>query len=264
MKLYLDLYFLMNALVDFLLLCVVGRVLHLRQKRLRTAGAAFLGAVFACIALMVGRQAVTLIVAASAPPLMLLTAFGHMGGNGRRFWQALFLFFGCSFLFGGICHLIFYRFAPVLNPLLFFAVCTVIFFFSFQFFDLFSLSETLLPVELSLESQGKCYSLRLLCDSGCLLREPVTGLPVILIAPRRYDAIFPGNMEQDPLLASALHMRLVPIKTASGTGVVPAVLPEKLSYITEHSTRKECRAMLGRAGEDSFAGFDGIFPASLL
>lgn len=93
-----------------------------------------------------------------------------------------------------------------------------------------------------------------LMDSGNLLRDPLTGLPVIVLSPAaakrldlpdRADDLRPG-------------MRLTPIRTASGGALVILVRPDELRL-----DRRPVRAMLGVAPV-SDARYNALVPVSLL
>ena len=76
-------------------------------------------------------------------------------------------------------------------------------------------------------------------------------------------ATYNGEKIADAENAVKHKSRLVPVKTAAGNDIVSAVLPEKLEY-TYKGKIYPCHAMLGRSGLDCFAGYDGIFPKTLL
>ena len=262
MKVYADLLFLLNCAMDFLLLCTVGRVLHLRMRPVFLLLSSASGGVFACVSLFVSRP-IALILALLFAPILLLIAFGKsVIAEKTLFFRANLLFFGSSFLTGGLCTFLSQTIPRHFSPFVFFLLCGFLFFFTFRYFDLFSLSKTLFPVTVSFDRGGKTETLRLLCDSGCLVREPISALPVLLIAPKRFDALFPEAVFPDAALAASLHLRYVPLRTASGESVVPAVLPKNLTYCKKEKSFP-LNAMLGRAQNDGFSGYDGVFPASL-
>ena len=263
MKVYLDLVFMMNAAVDFLLLCIVGRILHYRMRIPFLLLSAGCGGVFACFALFF-PPGISFLSAILFSPILILAAFGKSAvGNKKRFFRSVLILFGSSFLAGGICALL-SQYAPRLfSPVFFFILCGGIFFFTFRYFDLLALSETLHPVTVSFYNGGKTETLRLLCDSGCLVREPISSLPVLMLSPEKFDSLFPKPTLQNAESALRYHLRYVPLRTVSGDGVVPAVMPQNLTYQKENGAPVAFCAMLGRAQSESFSGYDGVFPSSL-
>ena len=264
MKLYLDLFFLLNVTMDFFLLCTVGRVLHLPTKVVPLLLSSVFGGVYACAALLLPRYAAfgsALLFA----PILIRTAFGkNVSANRRLFSKAVFLLFGASFLTGGLCCLILSYVPQKVSPLVFFPICGGIFFFAFRYFDLLALSEALRPVTVTFRHKGKKESLRLLCDSGCLVREPISSLPVLMISPKKFDSLFPDSDLHNTETALRYRLRCVPIQNVSGSGVIPAVMPSELTCQKENEPPAAFSALLGRALTDAFSGYDGIFPSSLL
>lgn len=287
MKVYADLYFLINFEVDFLLLCLVGRLLYMKKTPLRCILAACVGGVLSCITLLAESRILSVAVLLFGAPLMLLAAFGKAPFcSVKETARCLALFFGASFLTGGIIEFLVTYAAPTVSPKLLFLSSAVVLYLAFCLLDSFSLSESLKTVtvtfrdfeierksEIQKVSQDetsasneteRMTSLRLLCDSGCLVREPISGMPVILLSARRFDRLFPSEELYKAENASRYRLRYVPIQTASGHGVIPAVCPCELLCSVGDRNPRACRALLGRAETDSFAGFDGVFPAALL
>ena len=60
----------------------------------------------------------------------------------------------------------------------------------FQFFDILSFSSDTDFVDIVITDKNKIKKLRLLCDSGCLVREPICGTPVILLSPKIFDNLY--------------------------------------------------------------------------
>lgn len=265
MKFYLDIYFAVNAAIDFFLLCLTGRILHLHGRAVRLCAAALLGGAAAVIPLFLPERAFfRAAVGILTPGVMLLSAFGALRLS--RFFKAYAALFCCSFAAGGLFALLAEHLSVFENPKALFAVSFAVFFSCFFFFDLLSGSSEPEAVEVLVGGTGKEKEekkLHLLCDSGCLVREPIGGRPVILLSPRCFDRLFPPESYKSFDGAVRLKRRLVPIKTAGGSTVISAVAPEKLAYIRKNAIYP-CAAMIGRAESDSFAGFDGVFPRALL
>lgn len=265
MKIYLDLYFLINFEVDFLLLCLVGRLLHMKCSLLRCILAACAGGMIACGGLLVPQVVFHLLLLFLGAVLMLYIAFGKAPFcTVKEAARGLLLFFGASFLIGGVFEALLPRVLNVLSPRLLFLFSAIVIFSALWILDVFSLSQSLRPITVSFVENQRSVSLRLLSDSGCLLHEPISGMPVILLSARRFDALFPHDVLHEPENASRYHLRYVPIQTACGHGAIPAVCPQELVYRTENGSPQICRALLGRAENESFAGFDGVFPTALL
>lgn len=91
--LYLDVFFLVNFGMDYMLLALVGRLLHLAASRRRLAAASLAGAVWACLDLMIPELdgwAELLVTWLGIGGMMVILAFGsksslhvQTGGKGR-------------------------------------------------------------------------------------------------------------------------------------------------------------------------------------
>ena len=98
MVIYGDLLFLLNALVDYLLILAAARLCGQRLERLRFALAAGLGGCYAVAIFLPGGgflEAVPCKLSAAA--LMLVVAYG----GSRHFWRQSFMFFALTCGFGG-------------------------------------------------------------------------------------------------------------------------------------------------------------------
>ncbi|MFR5865305.1 MAG: sigma-E processing peptidase SpoIIGA [Acutalibacteraceae bacterium] len=104
---------------------------------------------------------------------------------------------------------------------------------------------------------GGRYTLRLLADSGNLLREPISGLPVILLRP----GVLPGG---EPLTLERPGQRVIPFYSAGGSDILIGFRADSITLKTL-TRKKDIQAYraFDKAG-NGFAGTDGLFPASLL
>ena len=96
-----------------------------------------------------------------------------------------------------------------------------------------------------------------LVDSGNLLRDPITGLPVIVISRRAAARLTPLPPEGSLLPG----MRLMRVHTAAGASLMPILRPDRLR-IRPEGTWQQTEALIGIApgGE----GFQALVPASLV
>ena len=260
MKFYLDIYLVVNFTMDFFLVCLTGRVLHMKTNPVRLFLSALCGALLALTPIFI-QNAATLFLRPLIPAVMLFISFGKI--KMMVFLKAYIMLLGFSFATGGIYCAAAELLPITQSPKILFAGSFLIFFFCYWFFDLMSISSDADYVDITVKKDGNEKKLRLMCDSGCLVKEPIGGLPVILLSPEVFDEFYPPESLFDLSSAIRLKKRMVPIHTAGGNSLICAVMPEKLSYIRNNKTFS-CHAMVGRAQNDSFSGFDGIFPKSLL
>ena len=105
---------------------------------------------------------------------------------------------------------------------------------------------------------GRRLTLTALIDSGNLLRDPVTGLPVIVISRRAAARLTmlppPGRLIPG--------MRLISVRTIAGTALMAVFRPSAV-FLEERGTWRAVNAIIGLS-PDGYEGFQALVPASLL
>lgn len=213
---YIDSLFLLNFVINYLLLLaavrLAGEVIH----RLRLAAGAAFGALYAAFIFLPGMGfLVHPLCKVGATILMALAAFG----NSRRFLRLLLIFLALSCaLGGGILAItllggqgltlrggVIYSAADLKVLLLSAAGCYLLLTLVFQRIGLHGgMKKDLLPATLTLG--GKKLTLTALVDTGNTLADPVTGRPVMVAEGERLASLFPAeyalNAEtlRDPVL----------------------------------------------------------------
>lgn len=97
-----------------------------------------------------------------------------------------------------------------------------------------------------------------LVDSGNLLRDPVTGLPVIVMSRNAASRLvpLPGEDSLPP------GMRLISVRTVAGPSLMAVFRPEQVRVLLPGGWRG-ARAVIGLS-PDGYEGFQALLPASLL
>lgn len=97
-----------------------------------------------------------------------------------------------------------------------------------------------------------------LIDSGNLLRDPVTGLPVIVISRRAAMRLI-----QLPEQGKMVYpFRLITVRTVSGMGMMTVFHPDSVCLLTEHGWQR-VETLLGLSPE-GYDGFQALVPAGLM
>lgn len=206
---YVDTLFLLNGLIDYLLLLASARLAGEPLRRLRFALGAALGGGYAVALVLPGGSFLShpLCRAASAA-LMLVAAYG---GSRRLLRQGLiFLALTCAFG-GGVLAIglmggqglalgergIFYSSLDLKIVLLSAAVYYVLLTLVFQRAGRHTaLTGELLPAVL--EAEGRRVALTALVDTGNTLTDPVTGRGVMVAEGESLAALFPGEYRPTP------------------------------------------------------------------
>ena len=196
---YLDTLFLLNALVDYLLLLGAARLAGEPLRRRRFGLGAVLGGLYAVGLVLPGGAFLShpLCRCASAA-LMMLVAYG---GSARLLRQSvLFLALTCAFgggvvaigLMGGTGGGLGWPVLDLKTVLLSAAVCYAVLSLFFQRMGRHTAASGEL-VRLELELAGRRMEVTALTDTGNTLTDPVTGCPVVVAEGERLRPLFPDG-----------------------------------------------------------------------
>ena len=243
---YIDLFFLINFSMDFLGLFLAAKLLERSKRLLRLALAAIFGGIYACVALISPLNAciptVSFVIDAVACVVMSFIAVFE-----RKTWRGAFSFalvFGAvSILLGGAMTALFYAFNRLGLDKAFgngeaqsdglsvyiFAIFAAISGFTALIGGRFLKRKALRQSgRLELRYCGRSETLECMCDSGNLLREPISQLPCILVELEALNKLFSksfceavrcGNFEKIPL-SEAGRVRMIPIQSAAGEALL--------------------------------------------
>ena len=232
-SIYIDLHFLLNLLLDYLICLVSARVCGLRLKRLRYLWAAMLGAGYSVVIWLPGLE----YAAHGFFQLVCAFAMGFIAfGSERSPIRCTAVFLGISALFGGAVRAL--GGGVRLEMLLVsFAVC-------YGALSLFFRSYASLPdkkrVKVAVELGEKRVEFMALVDTGNSLSDPVTGSDVMIACPHALMDLFenePWITELQPtelIELSALlpelrgRFRLVPYSAVGSRGMLAAFRPDGL------------------------------------
>ena len=196
---YLDELFLLNLVVDYLLLLAAGRLAGEVLRRPRLALGAALGAAYAAGAVLpFGGFLLHPLCKLGAGVLMVVLAYGHS----RRLLRTGLTFFAVSAAFGGGVFLLqtfgsrslaldgMLSAAPDLQLILLSAtVCYILITLALGRVSRHSVSGELVKAELTLA--GRRVELTALVDTGNTLADPATGQPVMVAEGEKAAPLFP-------------------------------------------------------------------------
>ena len=293
---YLDVLLALNLFIDFLLLSVTGRILRLPSRRGRLVLGAAAGAASCCLVLfpeLPGPLSLLLKLAAAA----LIVRLAFRWQSRIIYIKQLVVFLIASAVFAGLAFALWYFAAPngfyVLDGVVYYNVSpllltalTVISYLSLRLYDRFTRKKA--PAgrdyRLTLDGGGGETVLRALYDTGHHVTDAFSGAPVAIV---RYEALEPclsgelrealtGAMRADHFspaggnttAAVKSRLRMIPLRTVSGTGLLPAFQPvrARIGPLTENSPLGRTAdvsgiyvavcGVLGRGEYDAIVGAD--------
>lgn len=281
---YLDVLFLLNFFITWLLLMATVKLMNAPKKRWRLLCGSLLGGVFSLLILFPVSGWALCMIRLSMGVLLVMLVFWERG-KGRQTAKAGFCFFVVNFLFAGVM-LALWNFFPMAgmqykNGVVYFnfsaltlALSTAAAYLALSVFTAIwnkrSRKEELIFIRLALG--GRETEICCLADTGNKLCDLFSGLPVIVceygaveeLLPIRLRTFFSGGADTALIGAEEegrrIRLRMIPVSGAGGQGSLPAFLPERLTV-----GENECRAMVAVTEQRlSDGSFRGILNTALL
>lgn len=210
-------YFFINVWMNFLSLCLAGTLCRLRLRPKKCLAAAVLGGGYALAAWFLPPWI-------QFPLLVAMALFMARIAFGRFFLPPLPFLFGAGFLLAGICQ--YGMEGGLSSPLLLLSAAL----FTLLICRLFRRGCIPGPpgLRLVIAQGGKRLSLPAFRDSGNLLSDPVTALPVIVAPLSLLQPLLPGEIRPGDLTTLPPSFRLLSIETAAGKKTLMAFHPDFL------------------------------------
>lgn len=274
MVIYADILFLVNFIMDCFSLYICAKVQCLKVSVFRLLIAGIIGGVYGTI-----HEIVSLpepICSAAVSAIMIFIALNITSPS--SFIKSAMLFYTVSMLLGGIMTALQNFFYTYGNSHFFsgglsfghFAVLVVIcMLLTAAAARLFSsaIMKKTITAEFSVHG-GKTVSAKLLCDTGNVLRDPYSDLPVIVVksdivkklAGADAESLLAGNYDAD--CASAYRLRFISAKTVGGNTVLAGFGAIKTYFIGKNGKKSEASVIVAADTLSDFScgGCDGIVP----
>lgn len=247
MTVYADILVIVNLYIDFFLLWCVEKILHLRRKGLRLALGALTGA-FLALTVLIPRLPgfARLLIGVSTALAVTAAAFAPL--RPMEFFRAAACFWGFTLLLCGFFLFLLRFFAPrnvaVLGNVIYFDLSPLLLFaFTVGAYGVFSLGQKLFSGRTAglrcrwvvVENRGASSRLYLKADTGNALREPFSGLPVVVCNAERLGNTVPEEAAEFAKTGkigdsrTVQGLRLIPFESVGGAGVLPAFRPERVT-----------------------------------
>lgn len=260
-EVYADLLFLVNFSMDFLCFYLCARLLRRPLSLWRGMLASALGGVYAVAVLFltVGKVPAFLL---DALVCFALCAVAMMGKRERfrSLARLTALYLLISVLLGGVMTALYAQLNRIpgltdcvesdgISTWLFFGMSVVSAVLTALWGRCFKRSTRKVAVRVTVEMGGRQVALDGMCDSGNLLRDPISGKCVIPAEISRLEGVFPSELlraaasssvsEQVAKLSEeyAKKVRLIPARTATGERMMLAVSPDCV-YIQEQGNEE--------------------------
>ncbi|MBR5312361.1 MAG: sigma-E processing peptidase SpoIIGA [Clostridia bacterium] len=257
MTVYADILFLINFSMDFLSLCLAGRLTSERMERRRLLLSAACGSFLGTAAMFVLDGIVFVLCGLGCAVLMTRIAFGKQ--KRTRLFRGSVILWGTGTLLGGLMTSVLsagdaaaVRDADAPFP----AVFLLCFAVSSMLVRLAKGVSAKTAARVTVSAGGMTVSFDALCDSGCLLTEPISGMPVIVASAEVLGRIGEMLAEDRPVL----RLRMIPADGVCGRCLLRGFVPDRVS-----ADGRDISAVIacGGTGTD-YGGYSGIIPARLV
>lgn len=263
---YSDLLFLINFSLDFLCLFITDRLLNCGGKTVRLVIASALGGVYSFLPyFIILPPFISLFFHIFVAALLCLIAFPKRGT--KKFLLTLLTFVVSSALLGGLITAVYglsgnysdgaYTETDALS---FTIICIFSAVIALSYGVICKRKIHVNSVEVRIFAKGERFCARLLVDSGNLVTEPFSSLPVIVLSssslPPPYDA---PESEAFPF-----PIRAIPFSTSAGKSCFFGFRPDKIEILQIAKKPKTVDAYIGiDTDRHTYSGFDGLIPTSL-
>lgn len=230
---YIDVLMAVNFFITYFLLLACAKFLALPIKRSKLAGASALGAVFSLSVLLPEYPAVlSLLMKLLMSIAIVICAFGF--GGIKRLIRNTLAFYVISFAFAGIMVAVWYFCAPqglvIRNSVVYFNISPILLIvLAVACYGIITLINRItgrqppknLFCRITVSHGGVSCGCSARVDTGNSLREPFSNYPVAVIERSVIRRLIPpdGN----------LNFRLIPYDAVSGSGVLKAFRPDRLT-----------------------------------
>lgn len=262
---YIDVLISVNLFINYFLLLSVARILNLKPIRKKIILAAFIGSLYSLIILLPPfNYFFSLFIKLIMSVSIVFLAFKFT--NVKLFAKIIIVFYGISFLFGGIIFCIWFFVMPNkifinnnmiylnLSPL-FLVVATLISYMVIRITNKVTgyKNNLWLNYDLLVSFNNKFVILKAKVDTGNTLREPFSGLPVVVAQYKFVYEIIPESVKEIMIVYDKYKLsekslvdiqkfkdfRLIPYKTISGTGLLPAFKADYIKILSKDQNIKK-------------------------
>ena len=254
---YVDLLFLINFSMDYLCLYICARVLHRKMRLSSMLIASAIGGIYSVVSLFfVFSSAIALAIDCAVCLIMCTIVFAQRGKTARSVLLCSFLYIGISMMMGGCMTAIFNLLGKIDLPIsnigsdgistyLFAILAAVAGIISLKSGQIISKRSSVRECTLKIRFCNQDFEFWALCDSGNLVRDPISNKPVIFLDRKKleqkldisfFDDYAQGHLSPD---SPCKNLRLMVIKTAAGQKMIAAAVPQSIEAIIRDKRGKE-------------------------
>lgn len=257
--LYADVLFIVNFSMDYVTLYLTSSLLHLKRRMWRMVLASSLGALGGVLsAVYIRSSLLTSVFGVLLCALMTYAAYGS--APLFPFFRRTAAVWGSGAFIGGVVTAAASSgrgIAGILPGVIVGGITAAV------ALSRFTGGGAPKSAEVEISLSGKSVKLCAMTDSGNLLREPISGRPVILLsdsAATRLVGATSLEMPEEKLPPElGKRLRLIPYRTVEGAGMLRGFMPDRIAV-----EGSECDAVFAVEQGGSYGGYEALVPAVLV
>ena len=264
MKIYADMLFAINFSMDLVSLFITASIVRRKIHKKRILISSAIGGLYGVLEVILSlNPVISAILGILISFLMCFISFFEK--NIKRFTAMYVIYWGVSASLGGFMSVLYtflnkvlakyiedYNYTTVYTGARFFVIASLAILLSVLVGRFFTSEKEIESVDVKANIEGQEYSFSALCDSGNLLKEPISGKSVILVSSK-------APVGQKILDMPDIFKRYIPYKSVGAKGLLKGILPR---YISVNDS--EISAILACIDKNDFAGYDACIPTSLI
>ena len=275
-EVYADLYVLVNAGMDLLCFMITAMLMHRKILRRRAIPAAILGGLYALGVLLIGASGMWAIVLDLLAMLLMCTiVFCSRRETFFFLLKITAVNVIVSAFLGGIMTALYAWLNRLDLPMevlegdgisvwIFAVLAAISGFLTARGGMFFGISRKTRSVTVEATLFGAHVTLSAMVDSGNFLKDPMGGRGVIVAERKRIAHVLPKNFPAEGELNRsaelATKLRLIPTKTATGDGILEAIVPDELVIVDRDGRHKADYLIAPISLGESARGFDALVP----
>lgn len=194
-EIYMDVFFLVNFMMDYLLLTAVCRMLAGYFRRRRVLLGAFLGSLLTCLTIMIPTPGLVKMLLCHGMVTTVMLRAAIPVHDMRGFVKAFFMLYGGGFLLGGIFSF-FGQYIRTGSLFFLFAVISYELMQAVWAFWCQIHRQNQYVCEILVEQSGREVRIKGLVDTGNSLTDPLTGQPVCIVEREAVESLMENTQKR--------------------------------------------------------------------
>ena len=274
MTIYVDIIIIENLIMNFIILYATGLILKNKISFIRLLLASLIGAIYSALQYISNMKILSNIIIKTILSIIIILIAFHPQ-NIKKMCKQLLMFYLTTFTFGGVATYLIYVLKPqniimkngmyvgtyVLKVIFIGAILgTVILLISFRI-SKNKISKKDMICKIKLKLNGKEIILNTMVDTGNMLKEPITGSPVVVVEKNSLYDVLPkeilnntesilggdfGKIPEDVKQEYIPKLKFIPFSSlGKQNGMLIGIKPEKLKIINEEIEEEKENAVIG-------------------